>query len=355
MESANNRPWEPIAGTSSWAIQTRATIAYLATSQRNVLISGPHGSGKHHIARLIHDGSPRRRRPLVVIDCGAFSGRGLITHLFGNLCPGHTFAANRTTDCFAEADGGTILFEEVHRMAVRVQERLLRALVHGVATPRGNSGTAIDVRFIASTTHDLVRATATGRFLPELYQRLCAVEIKSASLADRPEDIEVLSCLFLNHFAREHGLEEKRLSPEGVRQLLLYNWPGNVNELEMVLERAVLAAKGETIGRQAVQLALGAAAMPQSLPRAGATVLALYPGDTAEASVEWPTLEQVDREHLRRTLEIVQGNAWAAARLLQLDWLQMQERMRRYGLRVAGHAAKQSLQLPRSRVDRRAA
>jgi len=324
----------PLVGTSRWARDVRAAVARLGASEVGVLLHGPAGTGKEHIAQAIHARSRRAERPLAVVDCDAVSGRSLRSCLFGYAATERNETLYPPTGRLQEADGGTVFLKAVDRLDLAAQAGLLRLVEHGTITPLGSrESVAIDVRFLAASGVDLWAEVAAGRFLPELHERLATEVVETVSLQDRAEDVAALAEYFLATFATDGGLPAKRLAPEAIRALRGYWWPGNADELETVLERAVLAANGDIIGPQAIAPLGQAAEQPRLLSfRAAETAMQVDEVERVDEPPSWATLREVECEHIRKTLAHTCGDEEAAARLLDMDWQQFQHRLQQVDL-----------------------
>jgi DNA-binding NtrC family response regulator len=220
-----------------------ALLQRVAPSDSTILLTGESGTGKEVIAEGIHRQSRRAGGPFVVFDCGAVAPGLLESELFGHEAGSFTNAIRTRTGLFAEADGGTLLLDEIGELPLELQPKLLRALAKGEVRRIGTSAaTRVDVRVIAATHRDLARAVAAGRFRADLYFRLAVVVVRVPPLRLRPEDISALA----HHFISQMASEDKAravLTPSVIAALTSYDWPGNVRELRNVIER--LLAVGE--------------------------------------------------------------------------------------------------------------
>jgi len=328
---------DQIVGISLWANEVRQRIAQVAPFTSNVLITGPSGTGKELIARSIHLSSGRAGGPFIPVDCASIPGTLFSSQLFGHVKGAFTGAASAALGCFRAAEGGTIFLDEVGELDLELQSNLLRVIQQRQVTPVGShEPIPIDVRIVAATNRDLRQEVAAGRFRLDLYYRLDVVSVDSVPLKDRLEDIEPLSEYILQQMEVERELPRKRLSQAAVRMMMAYDWPGNVRQLQNILERAVVLSQGELIGPEWIPR-IDDTAMP--LPAAGQVVPADAAADSVETPEGWLTYSENEKEHLRRTLEQTGYNQSAAARLLEIDYRLLLRRMKKHGLKPGKKSA----------------
>ncbi len=291
-----------------------------------VLITGESGTGKERIAEAIVGGSKRAERPFVRFNCAALTSELAEAELFGHAKGAFTGAHRRRTGLFREAEGGTILLDEVGELDPQIQAKLLRVLQEGEVRPVGeDQPVAIDVRVLAATHRDLAQRVREGRFREDLYYRLKVVELHVPALRERPEDIAPLARHFLRRYAARFGVSPLREPLDLMERLLALDWPGNVRQLENAIESLVALSD---------QGALDLGLLPTPEAKAGELVRG--------AAVEGPTLslkqklEGYERGLLIAALEQAQGNRSEAARVLQIGRATLHDKLRKYGLEQVG-------------------
>jgi len=283
----------------------------VAPSDASILITGEHGTGKEVAARWIHAASTRAEKSLVILNVGGLSEGLFESELFGHVKGAFTDAKTDRAGRFELADGGTLFLDEIANISLQQQARLLRALQTGEIERVGSSQTRrVAVRFLAATNADLRQEVAQGRFREDLLFRLNTIELHLPPLRDRADDIIPLAQYFLVGTCARYRKTIGGFSDEAIAALRRYEWPGNVRELAHAVERAVLLAGGDQI--QAEDLSLGAAA----------------PG----AAVEPRTLDDLERETVRRAVARCDGNVSLAAKELGLSRSALYRRIEKYGL-----------------------
>jgi formate hydrogenlyase transcriptional activator len=328
--------FEEIVGRSPALGRVLEDSQRVAETDASVLIRGETGTGKELFARAIHARSPRRERPLVKVNCAAFSPGLVESELFGHEKGAFTGAGERRIGRFELADGGTIFLDEVGEIPLDVQVKLLRVLQERQIERVGGERTiAVDVRVIAATNRDLEGAIAEGLFRQDLFYRLNVFPVRVPPLRERPEDIALLAHFFAARFAAKLGRRVEGVAPGTLERLRAYPWPGNVRELENVIERAVILARGAWV--EVPPEVLGAVTAPPRAPAPAASA-ALTSGRSAAAgrAAASSSLDDAQRRHIREVLSAaggrIEGADGAAARL-GLSPSTLRSRMKKLGIR----------------------
>ncbi|MBX3706438.1 MAG: sigma-54-dependent Fis family transcriptional regulator [Pseudomonadales bacterium] len=336
-------------GDSAVMARLREQIARLARSQAPVYISGESGSGKELAARLIHEQSPRAERPFVAVNCGAIPGELMESEFFGHTRGSFTGAVADKEGLFQTAQGGTLFLDEVADLPVAMQVKLLRAIQEKAVRPIG-AGTEqpIDVRVLCATHKNLGREVAEGRFRQDLYYRLNVIELHMPSLRDRPEDIPELVEHLLARIARAYGVGVPELSEAALQALVQHSFPGNVRELENILERAVTMCDRNRIEAEdlrlegqdgSVPVRAAAAASPLSPPAPAEAATAAQPSDAGPHLDDLPAgvsledyLERIERQLITEALEATHWNRTAAAKRLGITFRALRYRLKKLAL-----------------------
>jgi two-component system response regulator PilR (NtrC family) len=305
----------PLLGRSAPMQRLRQMIAKVSRSQAPVHISGESGTGKELVARLIHESGPRADRAFVPVNCGAIPGELMESELFGHRKGSFTGAVGDKAGLFRTADGGTLFLDEIADLPLHMQVKLLRAIQEKAVRPVGEEREqAVDVRVLSATHRDLAQLVAEGRFREDLYYRINVIELRVPPLRERGEDVLLLADHVLGRLAEEMSLEKASLS-EGARGALLgYHFPGNVRELENVLERALTLSSGGVIQGEEIELRTQPGGERRGSERLG------------------DQLEGIEREAIRDALERARYNKTEAARLLGMTFRQLRYRIKKLGL-----------------------
>ncbi len=299
-------------------------ITRVAESRSTVLITGESGTGKERVARAVHDVSERKTKPFLVVNCGAIPEALVESELFGHERGAFTGAVSRKLGIFREADGGTVLLDEVGELPLSVQVKLLRVLQEKKVRGVGESNeTAIDVRVLAATNRVVEDDVKTGKFRQDLYYRLNVIRIEVPPLRKRREDVNELAHHFLERCGREQNKALRGFSSDALRALDAYDFPGNVRELENIVERAVALGSGPQIALGDLPHEVsGSVAQPSpalvALPEAGCDLDAV--------------LGEVERRLILQALERSGGVRTAAARTLGITLRSLRDRMRKLSL-----------------------
>ncbi len=250
-QGKNLRSRHELLGDSEPMQKIRGTIAKLARSQAPVFISGESGTGKELVARLIHNKGPRSDHPFVPVNCGAIPSELMESEFFGHKKGSFTGAIQDKEGLFQAADGGTLFLDEVADLPMAMQVKLLRAIQEKAVRPVGaQKEIHIDVRILSATHKDLDKQVADGHFRQDLYYRLHVIQLTVPPLRERTEDIELLSSHILNKIASTQSANTPELGKDALNALQGYSFPGNVRELENILERAITLCEGKSSSRK---------------------------------------------------------------------------------------------------------
>jgi transcriptional regulator with GAF, ATPase, and Fis domain len=321
--------FEEMVGNSPALLGLLRRVERVAGTDSTVLISGETGSGKELIARALHNGSARRQRALVKVNCGAVPPSLLESELFGHVKGAFTGAIDRRVGRFEIADGGTLFLDEIGELPLETQVKLLRVLQEQEFEPVGSSRTVrVDARIIAATNRDLAEEVRAGRFRSDLFFRLNVVPLTVPPLRERAADVALLVTFFLSKFGAKFGRRIERVDRATMDRLVAYSWPGNIRELQNVVERAVVLSSGPV-------LRLG----PDLLPLLDD---AEAPGETNETAREAPLIPLADaeRRHIEAVLEHTKGvveGPDGAARILDLHPNTLRSRMKKLGISRGRH------------------
>jgi len=302
-----------IIGQSSKTAALREQISQVAQLDCNVLILGETGTGKELVARTIHDLSRRKENKIVALNCGAFSEELISSELFGHEQGAFTGAQKKKKGLLEYAKGGTVFFDEIGELPLQMQVKLLRVLQERTLMRVGGAEEIpIDIRVLAATNRNLKEASDEGSFRKDLYYRLNVITIQVPSLVERRNDIPLLA----SHFLHKHADPERpvpHLSDLAIERLKSYDYPGNIRELENIIQRALITCQGDVVEAHHLDDDIG-----------GCT-------DTAAQQV-WPTLEEHEKAYILRVLDEVEGKRARAAEILGIDRVSLWRKIKRYGL-----------------------
>ena len=278
-------PQETIIFRSPVFQETYELTLQVAASEANILVLGESGTGKELIAGAIHYNSQRKERRFLSINCAALSETLLESQLFGHVRGAFTGAISAQKGLLEEADGGTLFMDEIGDMSLSIQAKLLRVIQERDFIPVGaTKAKSADIRFVAATNKNLEREVQEGRFREDLYYRLNVISIPLPPLRDRADDIEPLALHFLKKYSQRMKKVVTGLDPEALQLLNGYQWPGNIRELENVIERAVILARSQLV-------------TAKELP-----IWRKAPQSATKREVKLVSLENMEREHIERTL-----------------------------------------------------
>jgi len=295
----------------------------VAPSDASILITGPSGTGKEVLARHIHNRSKRKNSRFVAVNCAAIPENLLESELFGHEKGAFTGAIARRIGKFEEADGGTLLLDEISEMDPRLQAKLLRAIQEReIDRLGGNRPVSVDVRILATSNRNMEDEVARGNFRQDLFFRLNVMNIRLPALKERPGDIPVLTEHFVTKYSEANGVAARPVGTDALEALSSHSWPGNVRELENTIHRAVLLASGDEIGPDAIMLDSGEGPAPMAGPA------------TTNANGQdfvGRTVADVERELIIDTLHHCLGNRTHAANILGISIRTLRNKLKQYG------------------------
>ncbi|MGC2504816.1 MAG: sigma 54-interacting transcriptional regulator, partial [Silvibacterium sp.] len=330
--------FEEIVGSSPALLKALHAVEQVAPTDSTVLIYGETGTGKELVARAIHSRSSRNGRALVSVNCSAISAGLVESELFGHMKGAFTGALERRIGRFELANGGTIFLDEIGELCLETQVKLLRVLQEHEFEPVGSSHPLrVDVRVIAATNRNLHEAVEAGRLRSDLFYRLNVFPIELPSLRERRSDIPQLVAFCLSQFSKRLGKKIDGVSRESMENLVNYPWPGNIRELQNVIERAIIVSAGPTLRLDRDLMPVAAAAKGMEAPETDAQ-------EDRQADLEFPkpllTLDEVERNHILAALQHVGGvvdGPKGAARILSLHPNTLRHRMDKLGIKGSRH------------------
>ncbi len=305
----------------------------IAGSDASIMITGESGVGKEVLARYVHKKSKRKDKPFIAVNCAAIPENLLESELFGHEKGAFTGAVARRIGKFEEADGGTLLLDEISEMDFSLQSKLLRALQERVIDRvGGNKPVPVNIRVLATSNRDLAQLVRNGEFREDLLYRLNVVNLRLPPLRERRDDMAALAGFFIGKYAASNGRPARKLSREALAQVHAYAWPGNVRELENAMHRAVLLARGEEVGPDAIRAPDGAPVGTRD-----ATGLAIEAAQAAARNLVGRTVAEVEQDLILETLTHCLGNRTHAAHILGISIRTLRNKLKQYsdeGLRI---------------------
>ncbi len=303
-------------------------IPRIAATSSSVLITGETGTGKELAARAIHNLGPRRDRPFVVVNCGGIPENLLESELFGYAKGAFTGATHEKKGLFETAHTGTIFLDEIGELPMLLQVKLLRVVQQKAFTPVGGTRPVnVDVRIIAATNRDLEKEVMEGNFREDLYYRLNVIHVKMPALRERPEDIPLLVQYFLDKYSREQGKKMQGISSFAVEALMQYQFPGNVRELENIIERSVALSTSNLLLPESLSLARFKQGKKEE-----EKADSILPRIPPEGMVLDDLLNSIEKSYIKAALERTGGNKTEAAALLGMNFRSFRYRISKYGI-----------------------
>lgn len=325
---------DQLVGNAPAMEQLRQQITKLARSQAPIYISGESGSGKERVARLIHTLGPRREKPFIAVNCGAIPSELMESEFFGHRKGSFTGAFEDRKGLFREADGGTLFLDEVADLPLHMQVKLLRAIQEKSVRPVGEPREfQVNLRILCATHKDLAEEVVQGRFRQDLYYRLNVIEAHVPPLRERREDIAILVEHILNRLCQQWQIDMPSLDREAREALTQYAFPGNVRELENILERALTLADGTVIQARHLQLR----DIPDGSDKGGGTTTA--PAAERSRPANQPLedyLQEIEKREILRALDATLWNRTAAAKKLGMTFRSLRYRLKKLGLDQGG-------------------
>jgi DNA-binding NtrC family response regulator len=309
---------DEIIGESSAIKKVLEKVIEVTQTDSTVIIKGESGSGKELIARAIHSNSNRKYFPIITINCGAYSEGLLESELFGHEKGAFPGALYRRQGRLEMADKGTIFLDEIGQISEKMQADILRVIETKQFTRLGGDRTIdVDFRIICATTHDLERAVQEGSFREDLYYKLNVVTITVPPLRERKLDIPSIARYFIKKYSQSMNKNVHDISNDTLDMLVEYNWPGNVRELRNVIERAMVVTKGDLIELNDLSF--------------------FFPTAELDTGEKIPSLDEVEKIHIQKVLEITNGNIAQAAGILKVSRLTMYNKIEKYQLKKVKH------------------
>ncbi|NUR23035.1 sigma-54 dependent transcriptional regulator [Frateuria sp.] len=334
-----------LVGDSPAMQQVRATIGKLARNQAPVYIAGESGVGKELVARLIHEQGPRASGPFVPVNCGAIPSELMESEFFGHKKGSFTGAGADKEGLFQAAHGGTLFLDEVAELPLHMQVKLLRAIQEKAVRPIGaREEVPVDVRILSATHKDLARLVEQGQFRQDLFYRINVIELRVPPLRERSGDVPQLAAFILRSLAAKSGGTPGKLRPDAQQALEEYDFPGNVRELENILERAMAMCEGDTIEASDLMLPLRPLRQPEPVNAAHAATHAPQPGAPVAAQPPVPHagpgsgmplddyISNLERTAIIKALEESRYNKTAAAKKLGITFRALRYKLKKLGI-----------------------
>lgn len=319
-------------GVSPLIEQLRSDIERAAPTNASILITGENGSGKEVVARLVHQKSRRANKPLIEVNCAAIPEELIESELFGYEKGAFTGASSRKLGKFDLANEGTLFLDEIGDMSLKTQAKILHILEERKFERVGGSKTIeVDVRIIAATNKNLLDEINKGNFREDLYFRINVIPLHVPPLRERKEDIPILANEFLQRFAKEQNLEEKKITPEAMEILVNYSWPGNVRELRNIIERLVIMTRESVITREDVTRSLKGATSPPT------DLTDLFNLDLKEAK------EKFEQQYLAHKLAQFGENISRTAEAIGIERKYLHRKLKNLKIRFKGETDKKSI------------
>ncbi|MCP5208788.1 MAG: sigma-54-dependent Fis family transcriptional regulator [Hahellaceae bacterium] len=320
-----------LLGTSQGMDKLRAQIRKLARSQAPVYISGESGSGKEMVAKMIHQLGPRAENAFVPVNCGAIPTELMESEFFGHKKGSFTGALENKTGLFQAAEGGTLFLDEVADLPMAMQVKLLRSIQEKTVRPVGEQKEIpVNVRILSATHKDLAIEVEENRFRQDLFYRINVIELKVPPLRDRRDDIPMLAHHILERIAQECGIENARLTPDAIRALQNYHFPGNVRELENIIERAFTLCENDTIDADDLHLQNADFELDEGNNRLQEH---LQNTATHKGGVNLEEfLETIEKQAIEKALEETRWNKTAAAKKLGISFRALRYRLKKLGM-----------------------
>ena len=319
-----------IVGNSPRMLHIYDMIRQVARTKTNILITGESGTGKELIAKAIHEQSDRKENPFVVINCGSIPETLMESEFFGHKKGAFTGASDNKKGLFEVADQGTVFLDEIGELSTSFQVKLLRAVQEKVFKRVGDTqDISVDIRFISATNKDLNKEIIGGRFREDLFYRLNVIEIKIPPLRERTGDLKPLAQYFLDKYSKEMGKEITKISSYAIELLKKYDFPGNIRELENLLERSVALTSTNILLPDSLELSIYKKRWIEGVKDRRFDLDEVAHGVSVDS-----ILAEIERAYLEKALDLTQGNKQAAAKLLGISFRSIRYRLDKLNLEM---------------------